>query len=211
MAVLLRPRPGAAGPLRTCAPSTTRCGGGWSSPASCGDLTDRPALGPGWSAMAAVGPGANARAGGASCLEVIDPSGRGLRPPTASTPASTAPPARASSGATADLRLDVADLGAAYLGGVSFSLLAAGGRVEEHTPAPPPPTPCSVHRPRPLLRHHVLTLDDRRRSRVWVRADVGPCPEPSFLQQARVQWGPALRRRVGGRPAWCDRGRQPSP
>ena len=37
-------------------------------------------------------------------------------------------------GATADLRLDVADLGAAHLGGVSFSLLAAGGRVEELTP-----------------------------------------------------------------------------
>lgn len=37
-------------------------------------------------------------------------------------------------GATPDLRLDVADLGAAYLGGVSFSLLAAGGRVEELTP-----------------------------------------------------------------------------
>ncbi len=37
-------------------------------------------------------------------------------------------------GAAADLRLDVADLGAAYLGGVSFHLLAAGGRVEELTP-----------------------------------------------------------------------------
>ena len=35
---------------------------------------------------------------------------------------------------TADLRLGVADLGAAYLGGVSFSLLAAGGRVDELTP-----------------------------------------------------------------------------
>ena len=38
-------------------------------------------------------------------------------------------------GATPDLRLDVADLGAAYLGGGSFSLLRAGGRVEECTPA----------------------------------------------------------------------------
>lgn len=37
-------------------------------------------------------------------------------------------------GASPDLRLDVADLGAAYLGGVSFQLLAAGGRVEELTP-----------------------------------------------------------------------------
>lgn len=36
-------------------------------------------------------------------------------------------------GATADLRLGVADLGAAYLGGVSFTLLAAGGRVDELT------------------------------------------------------------------------------
>lgn len=34
----------------------------------------------------------------------------------------------------ADLALDVADLGAAYLGGVRFSTLAAAGRVEERTP-----------------------------------------------------------------------------
>lgn len=34
----------------------------------------------------------------------------------------------------ADLALDVADLGAAYLGGVSFSTLARAGRVEELTP-----------------------------------------------------------------------------
>lgn len=33
-----------------------------------------------------------------------------------------------------DLGLDVADLGAAYLGGVRFSLLARAGRVTEHTP-----------------------------------------------------------------------------
>lgn len=37
-------------------------------------------------------------------------------------------------GASPDLRLDVADLGAAYLGGVPFSLLAAGGRVTELVP-----------------------------------------------------------------------------
>ena len=33
-----------------------------------------------------------------------------------------------------DLRLDVRDLGATYLGGVDFTLLAAAGRVEERTP-----------------------------------------------------------------------------
>jgi predicted acetyltransferase len=33
-----------------------------------------------------------------------------------------------------DLSLDVADLGAAYLGGVRFTTLAQAGRVVEHTP-----------------------------------------------------------------------------
>ncbi|HEV2459301.1 MAG TPA: sterol carrier protein domain-containing protein, partial [Ktedonobacterales bacterium] len=35
---------------------------------------------------------------------------------------------------TADLALGVADLGAAFLGGVRFSTLAAAGRVEERSP-----------------------------------------------------------------------------
>jgi predicted acetyltransferase len=33
-----------------------------------------------------------------------------------------------------DISLDIATLGAAYLGGTRLSLLAAAGRVEEHTP-----------------------------------------------------------------------------
>lgn len=37
-------------------------------------------------------------------------------------------------GAAADLTLSAADLGAAYLGGTSLSMLAAAGRVEEHRP-----------------------------------------------------------------------------
>jgi len=35
---------------------------------------------------------------------------------------------------SADLRMEVADLSAVYLGGVAFAQLAAAGRVEEYTP-----------------------------------------------------------------------------
>lgn len=73
---------------------------------------------------------------GGVTLEVVDP----FRPAGSGTYRLEAGPDGAECarvggpGTDADLRLDVADLGAAYLGGVSFALLAAGGRVEECTP-----------------------------------------------------------------------------
>jgi predicted acetyltransferase len=66
-------------------------------------------------------------------LEVSD----SFRPEGAGNVLLEASPQGATSTYTAmkgDLALDVADLGAAYLGGVSFSLLAKAGRVVEMTP-----------------------------------------------------------------------------
>jgi len=66
-------------------------------------------------------------------VEVIDQ----LRPANHGRFALEGAPDRAScepTGDDPDLRLDVAELGAAYLGGVRFTTLAAAGRVVERTP-----------------------------------------------------------------------------
>ena len=175
--------------------STTRSAGGWPTPGGCGSPTSATSSGCGCSTCRARSPPGATRSPATLVLEVTDaqrPRNQGRfrlegGPDGAACEPTTADP---------DLGLDVADLGAAYLGGASLATLSRAERVDRAHPRRPPPGRPHVRQLAASCLHHALLGRGRTIGRSTARGRW--CPSASSRPR------PLRRRRSGHGPGGCS-------
>ena len=160
-------------PQPTPGRSTTRSAGGWPTPGGCGSPTSATSSGCGCSTCRRAAARRYA-VSGTLVLEVTDAQRPGTRVASCSRAAPT--PACEPTTADPDLALDVADLGAAYLGGASLATLSRANGSPSSTPAP------SARRPHvreyPAARLHHPFRRAALRARVLIHGGALPHGQP---------------------------------